>query len=172
MEGQRAPALRFPDSRVQALFSALILFKLLPHGFSNKTLREQLATLLGQSPEHFSQGRMTYDLRRLRLHGLIERIPKTHRYRVTSLGLQISLFFTRTYARVFAPRVVQYPVPNIGGPLRRAFDAGGFGRSPSSSRRLKSHLKNLTHSLQLWNHKTFNAGRIFDKVPTRVWKKW
>jgi hypothetical protein len=30
---------------------------------------------------------MTYDLQRLRLHGMIERIPKTHRYRVTQIGL-------------------------------------------------------------------------------------
>ncbi len=46
---------------------------------------------------------MTYDLRRLRLHGLIERIPKTHRYRVTDFGLRSALFFTRFYARIFRP---------------------------------------------------------------------
>ena len=32
---------------------------------------------------------MTYDLRRLRLHGLIERVPHSHRYRVTLLGARI-----------------------------------------------------------------------------------
>jgi DNA-binding PadR family transcriptional regulator len=35
-------------------------------------------------------GQITYDLRRLRLHGLIERIPKTHRYRITAKGLRIA----------------------------------------------------------------------------------
>nr|NIP19096.1 hypothetical protein [Xanthomonadales bacterium]NIX13882.1 hypothetical protein [Xanthomonadales bacterium] len=34
-------------------------------------------------------GKMSYDLRRLRLHGLIERIEKTHRYRVTKKGLAV-----------------------------------------------------------------------------------
>jgi hypothetical protein len=29
---------------------------------------------------------MTYDLRRLRLHGLIARLPHTHRYEVTAQG--------------------------------------------------------------------------------------
>jgi hypothetical protein len=36
---------------------------------------------------------MTYDLRRLRLRGIIERISKTHRYRLTPEGLSIALFF-------------------------------------------------------------------------------
>jgi hypothetical protein len=48
-------------------------------------------------------GRMSYDLRRLRLHGLIERIPKTHRYLLTSFGLRSALLLTRVYARVLRP---------------------------------------------------------------------
>ena len=43
--------------------------------------------------------RITYDLRRLRLHGPIERIPKTHRYRITAKGLRIAIFYTRLYNR-------------------------------------------------------------------------
>jgi hypothetical protein len=55
-----------------------------------------------------SQGRMTYDLRRLRLHGMIARIPKTHRYRVTPFGLRAALFFTRAHARLYRPSVTQF----------------------------------------------------------------
>lgn len=47
-----------------------------------------------------TQGRMTYDLRRLRLHGLIERIPGSHRYQVTDLGLAAALFLTRAHNRL------------------------------------------------------------------------
>ena len=50
---------------------------------------------------------MTYDLRRLRLHGMIETIPKTHRYRVTPFGLRAALFFTRAYARLYRPAVAE-----------------------------------------------------------------
>ncbi len=46
---------------------------------------------------------MTYDLRRLRLHGMIERIPKTHRYQVTDFGFRAALFFTRAHARLYRP---------------------------------------------------------------------
>lgn len=83
VHSQRASALRFADPQVQALWSALLLFQLLPTGFSNHQLPQRLAPLLGQEPAELTQGRMTYHLRRLRLHGMIERIPKSHRYRLT-----------------------------------------------------------------------------------------
>ncbi len=100
---QRASALRFADPRVQALLSVLVMFRLLPEGFANANLREHLAPLLGLDPSQLTPGGMTYHLRRLRLHGLIERLPGHHRYRVTDRGLRIALFFTRTYARLLRP---------------------------------------------------------------------
>jgi hypothetical protein len=124
VDGQRAAALRFEQDRVQALLSALVAFSLLPTGFSNRDLRERLAPLLGLAPGHLSPGRMTYDLRRLRLHGLIERIPRTHRYRLTRDGLRTALFFTRTYARLFRPGLAQV-MPDTAptsSRLRAAFD--------------------------------------------------
>jgi hypothetical protein len=100
VDQQRASSLRFQDERVQALFHALVLFRLLPNGFSNADLRERLAPLRGRAT---TPGAVTYDLRRLRLHGLIRRIPRTHRYEVTTLGLRYALFFTRSYDRVLRP---------------------------------------------------------------------
>ncbi|MBI2316644.1 MAG: hypothetical protein HYU75_06425, partial [Betaproteobacteria bacterium] len=47
VNAQRAPALRYADGRVQALFNALVLFCLQPRGFANRDLRELLAPLLG-----------------------------------------------------------------------------------------------------------------------------
>lgn len=122
--GQRAAALRFDDPRVQALLSALVVFRLLPHGFANRDLRPLLARLLGVAPAHMTQGRMTYDLRRLRLHGLIARIPGSHRYQVTDFGLKAALFLTRAHARFIRAGLTDLldadpPAPT---PLRRAFD--------------------------------------------------
>src|SRR3954467_5846036 len=71
VDGQRAAALRFEQERVQALLSALLVFRLLARGFSNRDLRDCWAPLLGKAPSQLPPGRMTYDLRRLRLHGLI-----------------------------------------------------------------------------------------------------
>ena len=52
-------------------------------------------------------GPLYYDLRRLRLHGLIERIPHSHRYRVTDLGLRVALFFTKVHSRILRPGLSQ-----------------------------------------------------------------
>ena len=40
---------------------------------------------------------MTYDLRRLRAHGLIARIPHTRRYQITDTGLGHALLFTHAH---------------------------------------------------------------------------
>jgi hypothetical protein len=125
VNGQRASALRFADARVQAVLQALLLFVFLARGFSNKQLRAHLAPLLGMRPSEWRPGRMTYDLRRLRLHGLIERIPKTHRYRLTPTGLRTALFYTRVYARVLRPglALVSPAAPDHHPQLTRAFQA-------------------------------------------------
>lgn len=100
VDGQHAAALHFDDARVQALLASLVLFLFQLRGFSNKDLREPLARLLALRLEQLTAGRMTYDLRRLRLHGLIERIPRTHRYRLTPDGLRVAVFFNRVYGRL------------------------------------------------------------------------
>jgi len=102
-EGQRASGLRFGDPRVQALFGVLVLLSLQVEGFRNRQLRPLLAQMLGLHEGPITQGKMTYDLRRLRLHGLIERIDKTHRYRLTKQGLAVVHFYQRTYTRLIRP---------------------------------------------------------------------
>ncbi len=62
-----------------------------------------MASLCGLSLDDYGTGRMTYDLRRLRLRGLIERIPGTLRYQLTAEGLCVALAYHRTQARVLGP---------------------------------------------------------------------
>jgi hypothetical protein len=124
VQGQRASALRFGDKRVQALFAVLVVFSLQMRGFNNSEMRALMAQILGLDPANYPIGRMTYDLRRLRLHGIIQRIPHSHRYQLTADGLRIALFFSRTYARLLRPKLAQImpEAPPIASPLRAAFD--------------------------------------------------
>ncbi len=120
VDGQKAAALRFGDERVHALFHALVLFRLLPHGFSNSNLRQHVEPLRGQA---MTPGATTYDLRRLRLHGFIRRIPRTNRYEVTPDGLRSALFLTRCYDRLLRPGLTTV-IPEhatTNPPLRRLF---------------------------------------------------
>ena len=123
VDRQRASGLRFADPRVQSLWHAIMLFRLLPDGFRSADLRKHLAPLTGRLPEDISQGAITYQLRRLRLHGIIERLPHSFRYRVTQFGFRAALFFTRLYNRLLRPTLAAIlPGLAVNAPrLRRAF---------------------------------------------------
>ena len=100
------------------------MFHLLPRGFSNRDLRNYWAPLLGKAPEDMTPGQMTYHLRRLRWHGLIERIPQSHRYRVTRRGWRTVLFCTRIDNRALRPGLALI-IPEEAlddSELRRGFD--------------------------------------------------
>ena len=58
------------------------------------------ARLLGAD---YSASQMTYDLRRLRLNGLIRRIEHTHTYVLTPEGQRIAIFYTKLYNRLLRP---------------------------------------------------------------------
>jgi hypothetical protein len=103
VDGHRAAGLPFGDRRVLALMHALCLVTLPPTGFRHRDLRDHVARLRGLAPSAYSTSAMTYDLRRLRLHGLLERIPRTHRYRLTEHGARAAVFYARVYARALRP---------------------------------------------------------------------
>ena len=85
------------------MIHALCQFGLIPEGLRHGNLRPAVAQLLGLELDEYGQGQMTYDLRRLRLHGLIERVSGSHRYLLTDLGFMASQFYTRIYARALRP---------------------------------------------------------------------
>ena len=117
--------MRFTDPRVQALLAVLCLFRLLPRGFTNKDLREHLEPLLGRHPGDLTSGQATYDLRRLRHHGFIDRIPHSHRYRVTAHGHRTALFLVRTHDRLLRDGLAELtePTPTTPRKLRAASHA-------------------------------------------------
>jgi hypothetical protein len=147
---QRAAGLRFADLRAHALLHALILFRQLAEGFRAADLRRHLAALSGNDPASISQGAITYQLRRLRLHGLIERIPESFRYRVTDFGLRIALFFTRTYNRLLRPALAAaLPIlDTLATPLQRAFNALTV-QIDTTIRKAHMASQNLTHLHQM-----------------------
>lgn len=107
-DDQRAPGLKFGDPRVMALFLALTLFTNLVNGFRNRDLRSNVADLLETDSYSYTAARMTYDLKRLRLKGLIARPPGTNRYFLTPYGWKVARLFSRLEARVFRPAVTAF----------------------------------------------------------------
>ena len=117
-EGRRTPALRFGDPRVMALAGALCQTLLAATGFTNKNLRVLIAGLLGSG---YTPGQMTYDLRRLRLAGLIRRIEHTNRYVLTPDGIKFAVFYTKLHNRLLRP-LMAADQPQAPPQLRQALD--------------------------------------------------
>jgi hypothetical protein len=96
------------------------LFALSPTGFRHRDVRAQVAPLLGRDPEAYAAGQMTYDWRRRRLHGLIERVPDSHRYRITERGATTAMLYVRLYGRARRPTASLKPSGAHRG--RQAFE--------------------------------------------------
>jgi hypothetical protein len=126
--GTRTAGMPITSPCVQALLAALCVFRLLPNGFTNRDLRDCLAPLLGLTPGAMTSGQLSYDLRRLRIHGLIQRIPRSFRYQVTPAGIGQARFLTRLIQHLLIPGLAELTDPSPPAPTRlraadRAYDA-------------------------------------------------
>jgi hypothetical protein len=115
-DGQRTGALRFGDVRVMALAGALCLTVHAVAGFNHRRLRALVAGLLGTT---YTSSQMSYDLRRLRLHGLLRRLPRSNTYVLTPEGMRVALFYTKLHDRLLTP-LLAADKPPAPLPLRRA----------------------------------------------------
>ena len=103
------------------------MFRLLPAGFANRDLRRLLADLLGTHA--ITAGQMSYDLRRLRVHGLITRIPRSHRYRLTEIGLHHAMLLSHIQTRLLLPGLAQLTDPDPPAPSTLRTAARNYQRA-------------------------------------------
>ena len=106
--------MRFGDPRVMALFGALCVC-LNALSFTNRSLRAQVSRLLGEA---YTVNQMSYDLGRLRLNELIDRVPDTNTYVLTSEGQRVAIFYTKVQNRLLRPLLASHQPP--GRTTRRA----------------------------------------------------
>lgn len=123
-DGQRASALHFAHPRVVAWLAALVYHAHRPTTLRNSTLRQTVIQLLAVEDEDYTSAQASYDLRRLRLKGLIERIPHTHQYRLTVMGAKVATFLTKLHERLFRPGLTAaLPLPACPSELAQALAA-------------------------------------------------
>jgi hypothetical protein len=115
-DGRRTPALRFGDPRVMALAGALCACLHAVGGFTNRSLRAHVAALLGTG---YTQAQMSYDLRRLRMKGLIRRLEHANTYLLTPDGQRVAVFYVKVHDRLLRPLIAANSPP-APLPLRQA----------------------------------------------------
>ncbi len=83
---------------------ALVRFAHIAAGstFTTAELYPHTLAALGLSAEQYSLASLRYDLRKLRVKGLVEKLPKSRRYRLSSQGYSICLLFLKLFERIYA----------------------------------------------------------------------
>jgi DNA-binding transcriptional ArsR family regulator len=103
--GKRIPGLKLDHPRQLALMHALVRFANLAAGgeFTTTDLHTPAREALGASDSDYSLASLRYDLAKLRGKGLVEKIPKSRRYRLAHNGYSICVAFLKLFEKIYAP---------------------------------------------------------------------
>jgi hypothetical protein len=103
--GKRIPGLKLDHPRQLALMHALVRFSHIAalSTFTTAELHPQAATALGCSPEDYRLSSLRYELSKLRAKGLVEKLPRSRRYRLLPEGYSLCLVFLTLFERIYAP---------------------------------------------------------------------
>jgi hypothetical protein len=88
-------------------------------GFTHRSLRARVSRLLGAT---YTTNQMSYDLARLRLNRLIERLEHTNTYVPTPQGQRVAVFYTKLHDRLLRP-LLAANAPPAPAELRHALAA-------------------------------------------------
>jgi DNA-binding transcriptional ArsR family regulator len=114
--GKRIPGLKLDHPRQLALMHALVRFAHIAaqNTFTTAEIYADTREALELSPDDYSLGSLRYDLSKLRAKGLVERLPRSRRYRLPREGYSICLVFLKLFERIYAPLVAGLLQPFSG----------------------------------------------------------
>jgi DNA-binding transcriptional ArsR family regulator len=103
--GKRIPGLKLDQPRQLAVMHALVRFSNVAAGgkFTTADLYVPALDALGMTADQYSLSSLRYDLSKLRAKGLVERVPKSRRYRLVGKGYSICVAFLKLFEKVYAP---------------------------------------------------------------------
>jgi hypothetical protein len=103
--GKRIPGLKLDHPRQLALMHALVRFSHIAaqNTFTTSEIYSDALAARDVSPKEYSLASLRYDLSKLRAKGLVERVPRSRRYRLVRQGYSICLVFLKLFERIYAP---------------------------------------------------------------------
>src|SRR5437016_14359528 len=93
--GKRIPGLKLDHPRQLALMHALVRFSHIAaaDSFTTAEVHADTAQALGRTTAQYTLGSLRYDLSKLRAKGLVQRLQKSRRYRLTADGYRICVCY-------------------------------------------------------------------------------
>jgi hypothetical protein len=103
--GKRIPGLKMDNPRQLAVMQALVRFCHLAAGdsFTTKMIHPKAAEALGCSITEYKLSSLRYDLSKLRAKGLVRKLPRTRKYKLSTLGYRLCVVFLKLFEKVYAP---------------------------------------------------------------------
>lgn len=162
--GKRIPGLKLDNPRQLALMHALVRFAQIPaaNTFSTGELHPHVAAAPRCTIEQYSLASLRYDLSKLRAKGLVEKLPRSRRYRLPAQGYSLCLIFLKLFDRVYAPLTAGLlnPIPaDVALPAAK--------RSPLDRlyHNLADDLDKFVHALGLTFSSPRNENKILVEAP-------
>ena len=103
--GKRIPGLKLDHPRQLALMHALVRFSHIAaeSTFTTPEIYADTLAALDALPNEYSLASLRYDLSKLRAKGLVEKVPRSRRYRLLPEGYSICLVFLKLFEKIYAP---------------------------------------------------------------------
>ncbi len=103
--GKRIPGLKLDHPRQLALMQALVRFSHIAaqDSFSTAEVHPDTAEALGRTTADYTLASLRYDLSKLRAKGLVERLNKSRRYRLTTEGYRVCVVYLKLFEKLYAP---------------------------------------------------------------------
>src|SRR6202022_2215435 len=113
--GKRIPGLKLDHPRQLALMHALVRFAHIPaaNTFSTAEIYPHVIAALAAPSKPYRLSSLRYDLSKLRAKGLVEKLPRSRRYRLPAEGYSVCLIFLKLFDRIYAPltAALLHPIP-------------------------------------------------------------
>jgi len=116
--------------RMRTVAQAVVALAAQPEGFSSEQLAQRVQEMQGLARAGYQSRNAAYDLRKLRSKSLVERIPKTRRYRVRRPGIR-----TLAALLILREKVIKPVLSGVYRPKR--------GRPPKNVHPLDVHYQHL-----------------------------
>lgn len=103
--GKRIPGLKLDHPRQLAVMHAVVRFANIAGGgtFTTSDLYAPALDALGLNASKYSLASLRYDLSKLRAKGLVEKVPRSRRYRLVGKGYSTCLVFLKLFEKIYAP---------------------------------------------------------------------
>ncbi|MBV8522006.1 MAG: hypothetical protein JOY71_07755, partial [Acetobacteraceae bacterium] len=146
--GKRIPGLKLDKSAAMALMRALVRFAQIAAAgtFSTTEIHPHVTAALGGTAERYSLCSLRYDLSKLRAKGLVEKLPRSRRYRLPANGYSVCLIFLKLVDRLCAPLAAALLSPVRGD---AAFPRKKLSLLDRLYQRLTTALDRLTRAIGL-----------------------